>query len=94
MIKLQNTESELSDSFGKSLVRKTPGVCGGNACIGNSRITVWLLVGLKKDGLSDADLLKGYPSLTPSDLTAAWEYYRLNPEEIEESIKANERDDD
>ena len=29
---------------------KNAGVCGGEACLGDSRIMVWLLVALKNDG--------------------------------------------
>jgi hypothetical protein len=31
----------------KSWVQKTPGVCGGRACIRNTRITVWGLVNFR-----------------------------------------------
>ncbi|HLW67594.1 MAG TPA: DUF433 domain-containing protein [Gemmataceae bacterium] len=42
-----------SDIQDASWVRKTPGVCGGDACIRNTRIPVWLLVAWMKDGLND-----------------------------------------
>lgn len=31
-------------SNGSLGIKKTPGVCGGDACIGNTRIPVWSLV--------------------------------------------------
>jgi uncharacterized protein (DUF433 family) len=92
MIELGNSEAVLLGPRGEVLVRKTPGVCGGEACLGDSRIMVWLLVALKNDGLSDTDLLRDYPTLTSSDLASAWEYNRQHPEEIEQAIQANERD--
>ncbi|TAE47654.1 MAG: DUF433 domain-containing protein, partial [Oscillatoriales cyanobacterium] len=49
-------------------VKKTPGVCGGDACVGNTRIQVWVLVGYRRLGCSDAELLKCYPHLTAADL--------------------------
>jgi uncharacterized protein (DUF433 family) len=71
-------------------IQKTPGVCGGDACIRTTRIPVWLLVGYRKDGLSDAELLEAYPSLTLADLSAAWWYYAENRAEIEQAIREQE----
>jgi uncharacterized protein (DUF433 family) len=94
MIHSEHSDAVLLGNQGDVLVRKTPGICGGDACIGNSRIMVWLLVALKNDGVPDAELLKNYPTLGPSDLSGAWEYYRQHPEEIEQSIDANDKDAD
>ena len=75
-------------------VTKTPGVCGGDACIHGHRIPVWVLVGYRRLGKTDADLLRAYPSLTPADLEAAWEYAAANPEEIDRAIRDNEEGED
>jgi uncharacterized protein (DUF433 family) len=72
------------------LIRKTPGVIGGDACIGNHRIAVWMLVGYRNQGGTDADILAAYPQLTPADLNAAWQYAALHPDEIAEAIRENE----
>ena len=69
-----------------SAIRKTPGVCGGNACVRDTRIPVWTLQRLRELGSSEQDLLVDFPALAPSDLSAAWEYVRLNPSEIAEVI--------
>ena len=74
----------------KSLIQRTPGVCGGDACIRDTRITVWLLIALQRDGATADELLAGYPDLTPEDLTTAEAYYRLHPKEIEEAIAGQE----
>jgi uncharacterized protein (DUF433 family) len=79
----------LAGPEGEPLIRKTPGVCGGDACIRDTRIMVWLLVALKRQGQTDAALLESYPGLTGADLAAAWQYARQHPEEIEEAIAAN-----
>ena len=71
-------------------ITKTPGVCGGDACIRGHRIQVWILVGYRRLGKSDAELLRDYPSLTPADLAAAWEYAASHPEEIDSAIRENE----
>jgi type III restriction enzyme len=76
----------------KSWVQKTPGVCGGNACIRNTRITVWGLVEWHKIGLSDVRILEIIQGLTPEDLVCAWDYYRENQAEIDEQIRLNNED--
>jgi len=76
----------------KSWVQKTPGVCGGSACIRNTRITVWGLVNSRRLGASDDQILKGIAGLAPEDLEAAWKYYNEHPTEIDQSILANEQD--
>jgi uncharacterized protein (DUF433 family) len=71
-------------------IEKTPGVCGGSACIVRTRIPVWLLVEARQSGASEADLLKSYPSLRAEDIINAWAYYRGNKEEIDTEISENE----
>ena len=75
---------------GTSTIEKTPGVCGGDARIASTRIPVWLLVGYRKDGVTDNRLLEMYPSLTLGDLSAAWWYYAEHYDEIEQSIREQE----
>jgi len=41
-------------------------------------------------GASDAEIQNAYPSLTPADLEAAWEYAAANAEEIDVAIRENE----
>ena len=73
-----------------SWVTKTPGVCGGEACIRDTRHTVAGLVQWKRLGKSDAELLAMFrPPLTPDDLAVAWEYAAAHPDEIEEAIRLN-----
>src|SRR6059058_1796680 len=79
----------MSPSQTKS-VEKTPGMCGGDARVRNTRIPVWLLVLNLKFGRSDAEVLDSYPTLTQADLDAAWDYYRDNPVEIEQCIWLND----
>ena len=78
---------ELGDTFPG--IEKTPNVCGGSACIIRTRIPVWTLVSFKKQGLSDAVLLKSYPSLRKQDLNNAWAYYKANKKEIDIDIQEN-----
>ena len=75
---------------GSQGITKTPGVCGGDACIANTRIPVWVLVGYHRLGCSDAELLKSYPHLSAADLVNAWAYAQAYPEEIDQAIQENE----
>ncbi len=70
-------------------VSKTPGICGGNACIRGTRITVWGLAQWRKLGLSDAQIRQRVAGVSLADLAAAWEYVAAHPEEIEEAIRQN-----
>jgi uncharacterized protein (DUF433 family) len=74
----------------KSWVQKKPNVCGGDACIRNTRISVHGLVHYRQFGLSDQRILEAIQGLTQDDLTAAWEYYSAHPAEIDEAIRLNE----
>ena len=71
-------------------IETTPGVVGGDACIVRTRIPVWLLVHARHLGVSEADLLRSYPTLTAQDLTNAWAYYRTHRAEIDAQITEKE----
>ena len=72
-----------------SWVEKTPGVCGGDARIRKTRITVAGLVERRAHGLSDAEILDRLPGLTEADLSAAWGYYERHRDEIDEAVREN-----
>jgi uncharacterized protein (DUF433 family) len=78
-------------SIATSWIEKNPEVCGGDACIRNTRHTVYGLVEWKRLGLSDERILQHHPDLSRADLEAAWEYYAVHREEIEEAIGADEK---
>jgi uncharacterized protein (DUF433 family) len=71
----------------KSWIQKSPGVCGGEPCVRNTRHTVAGLVEWKKLGVTDARILEHHPDLTRADLAAAWAYYDAHREEIEQTLK-------
>jgi uncharacterized protein (DUF433 family) len=71
-------------------IRHTPGVCGGEACMRNTRIAVWMLEVARRFGVEPLDLLLDYPNLTAQDLEAAWQYVASHTEEIESAIRANQ----
>jgi uncharacterized protein (DUF433 family) len=77
-----------SNTNGKEIT-KTQGVCGGEACIAGTRISVWILVEAQQLGISDEQLLQDYPHITATDLANAWIYANTFPEEIAAVIQAN-----
>ena len=74
-------------------VTHTPDVCGGRACIANTRMPVWTLQAFWNVGTSDAELLASYPSLSASQLQHAREYIRSHKDEIERDLREQEADD-
>lgn len=76
-------------SSGARGITKTPGVCGGEACLAGTRIAVWLLVEARRLGVSEAQLLDDYPHISAADLVNAWAYADAYPEEVEAAIRAN-----
>ncbi|MCX6880679.1 MAG: DUF433 domain-containing protein, partial [Verrucomicrobia bacterium] len=62
-------------------IRHTPGISGGEACIGGTRIAVWMLEDARRAGVGDLDLLKDYPGLGVYDLDAAWRYVETHRDE-------------
>ncbi len=71
-------------------ITKTAGVMGGDACLANTRLPVWLFVDLHNQGATDADILKLYPHLSAADLVNVWVYAHANPEEIEKALQEQE----
>ncbi len=78
-------EDQDNDSIGK-----TPGVCGGDARIKGTRLSVSGLEEWRRLGWSDARILDAYPQLKPEDLAAAWAYVAQHRDEIEEAIRENQ----
>jgi len=71
-------------------IESRPEVCGGEPCIVRTRIPVWVLEQMRRQGLSEADILRSYPSLRAEDLANAWAYVRAHRQEIEQQIRENE----
>ena len=67
-------------------ISKTPGVMGGEACVRNTRIPIWLMVSYRQMGLNDQEILDNYPDLTEIDLANIWAYADLYREEIAAAI--------
>lgn len=80
--------SSLSDTWVG--VEKNAGVMGGDACIRQTRIPVWLLVSLRHQGATEAFLLEDFPELTAADLANAWLYASTHEPEIAAAIRRQE----
>ncbi len=73
-----------------SWIEKSPGVCGGDARIRNTRHSVSGLVEWRRLGLTDDLILGRHPDLSPADLEATWSYFEEHRDEIERAIRENE----
>ena len=83
--------SSIVSPIEKSWIQKTPAVCGGDACIRDTRIPVWSVVQAHRLGVSPQELLIHFVTpLTPADVQAALTYYDEHAEEINHEIRLNE----
>jgi uncharacterized protein (DUF433 family) len=73
-----------------SWISKQPDRCGGDACVRDTRIPVWVLENFRRLGANDAEILAAYPSMNAADLEAAWAYATANIEEMDRDIRENE----
>ncbi|HEV3023822.1 MAG TPA: DUF433 domain-containing protein [Pirellulales bacterium] len=85
---LQWIARDLADSF--PVIETTPGVCGGEPCIVRTRIPVWVLEQMRRQGVNESDILRCYPTLRAEDLANAWSYVRGHRAEVERQILENE----
>src|SRR5947208_15925204 len=59
-------------------IESNPGVCGGEPCVVRTRVPVWVLEQARRLGVSEADILRCYPTLRAEDLVNAWSYVRAH----------------
>ena len=62
---------------------RVQGVCGGRPVIEGTRLSVKLIVGWTREGLSPEQILDLYPQLSAAQVADALAYYADHPEEIE-----------
>ena len=78
-------------SVEKSWVQKTPTICGGDACIRDTRIPVWSVIHAQQLGANAEELYHYFVTpLSAEDVQAAFAYYEEHPEEIDQDIRLNE----
>ena len=80
------------DYVDKPHITKTPGVCGGRACIAGHRIRVMDIVAWhERRGYSVEKIVaEFFPSITRADVHAALAYYFDHIEEIEKDFQNDE----
>src|SRR5215813_10216554 len=72
-------------------ITKTPGVCGGKACVAGTRVRVMdIVIWHEHLDWSADEIVTQIPTITLSDVHAALAYYFDNREEIEEDIRRND----
>ncbi len=73
-------------------ISKDPKVCGGKACLDDTRIRVMDIVGLEREGRKPDEMLHVFAvPLTLAQVHAALAYYYDHREEIEASFAEDER---
>lgn len=74
-------------------ISKTPGVCGGKACIGGTRIRVMDIVVLHRQGMPPEQMLDHYSSrpLTLAEVHSALAYYYDHKDEIEACFEEDDK---
>ena len=85
---LQRIVNDLGQSFPG--VESTSGVCGGEPCIVRTRIPVWVLEQMRRQKVSEPDILRSYPTLRAQDLANAWAFVLAHSDSIDRQIQDNE----
>ena len=69
-------------------ITKTPGICGGRACIAGHRVRVLDIVAWHETrGQSPDQIVNLFPGITLADVYAAMAYYFDNREEIDAEFR-------
>jgi uncharacterized protein (DUF433 family) len=72
-------------------ITKTPGICGGRACIAGHRVRVLdVVVWHEKRGYSPDEIVDMFPGITLADVYAALCYYFDNRQEIDDEFKSSD----
>jgi uncharacterized protein (DUF433 family) len=69
-------------------IEARPGVQGGDPCISGTRIPVWVLAAMHKQGDTAEEILEAYPNLSAAQVHAALSYYYEHRAEIDAVIIA------
>ena len=73
-------------------ITKTPGVCGGRACIAGHRIRVTDVVAAHElRRMSAEEIVAELPGINLKDVEAALAYYRDHRQEIEDEFRQDEQ---
>jgi uncharacterized protein (DUF433 family) len=70
---------------------RVQGVCGGHAIIEGTRLSVKLIVGWVRLGMTSEEIVTQYPDLSIAQVADALAYYEDHPEEIEAEFAEEKR---
>lgn len=71
-----------------TLIVRTPGVCGGRARIDGTRIAVWVLESLRRQGADTREIAELYPRLSAEQIDAALTWAGAHSAEIAADLVA------
>jgi uncharacterized protein (DUF433 family) len=74
-----------------TVIRETPGVCGGYPCVGNTRVPVRLMVENYRQTSSFEATAALHDMLTPEQVQAALDYYAAHPARVDADIETDAR---
>ena len=77
-----------------TLIKQTPGVCGGRPCVAGTGVSVLRIAGWYKQGRSPEEIADQYGHLTLAQVHAAIAYYYANQEAMEAEMAAEEAEYD
>ena len=69
-------------------IEQRPDVQGGDPCIAGTRMPVWVLAAIHKQGDTVEDVLEAYPNLSAAQVHAALSYYYEHRAEMDAVIAA------
>jgi uncharacterized protein (DUF433 family) len=70
-------------------ISRTPGICGGKACIAGHRVRVLdVVVWHEHQGMTPDEIVSHVPTITLADVHAALAYFFDHIEEIQEEMRA------
>jgi uncharacterized protein (DUF433 family) len=77
---------------GDTMIRETPGVCGGYPRVGHTRVSVRSIVVVYKETGGDFEqTAAAFDMLTREQIQAALDYYQAHPARVDEDIERNAR---
>jgi uncharacterized protein (DUF433 family) len=76
-------------STSQDRIARTPGVCGGKACIAGHRVRVLdIVVWHEHQGMTPDEIVSHIPTITLADVHAALAYYFDHIDEIQQEMRA------
>lgn len=81
----------LAQNLSNDLSQNSTSQANSIACVGRVPIPVWKLVGYQRLGWSDLQILENFPHLRPEDLQTAWTYADTYPEQINQDLEINQK---